>query len=560
MYQPDLAPVADNTFLSALVALLPLLTVFLTLGVLKWRAHWAGLAALAVALVIAVAAYGMPADLAGLSATQGAVFGLFPILWIVIAAIWFYEITVKAGRFQDLRAVIDSISDDPRIQAILIAFCFGGMLEALAGFGAPLAITGVMLLAVGFPRMRAAIAVLVANTAPVAFGAIATPVITAGNLTGIDYEHIGAIIGRQTPLIALVVPLFLLIIVDGRRGLKDCWPVALAIGAVFAAAQFLASNHISVELTDIISSLAGLATAVIVLRFWSPKGTAEATERLGMEREKEDAEATGENAQIAKDAMGERDTDRELTGGRIAMALFPYLLVVAVFSFAKLWTPLKDFLADTDLSFGWPGLDGEVATASGEVSTATVFSFQWLSSPGSLLLICGVIVALVYRYPLTSAAKLYVDNVVKMRWTILTVVSVLSLAYVMNQSGQTITVGTWIAGAGAAFAFFAPVLGWLGTAVTGSDTSANALFATLQQTAAEGADLDPALMVASNTSGGVVAKLISPQNLAIVATAVGLVGKESVILRKVVWWSIGMLVALCLLNGLQSGILEGTLP
>ncbi|MGO2515270.1 MAG: L-lactate permease, partial [Corynebacterium variabile] len=340
MYQPDLAPVADNTFLSALVALLPLLTVFLTLGVLKWRAHWAGLAALAVALVIAVAAYGMPADLAGLSATQGAVFGLFPILWIVIAAIWFYEITVKAGRFQDLRAVIDSISDDPRIQAILIAFCFGGMLEALAGFGAPLAITGVMLLAVGFPRMRAAVAVLVANTAPVAFGAIATPVITAGNLTGIDYEHIGAIIGRQTPLLALVVPLFLLIIVDGRRGLKNCWPVALAVGAVFAAAQFLASNHISVELTDIISSLAGLATAVIVLRFWSPKGTAEATERLGMEREKEDAEATGENAQIAKDAMGERDTDRELTGGRIAMALFPYLLVVAVFSFAKLWTPL----------------------------------------------------------------------------------------------------------------------------------------------------------------------------------------------------------------------------
>jgi lactate permease len=560
MYQPGLAPVADNTFLSALVALLPLLTVFLTLGVLKWRAHWAGLAALAVSLVIAVAVYGMPADLAGLSATQGAVFGLFPILWIVIAAIWFYEITVKAGRFQDLRAVIDGISDDPRIQAILIAFCFGGMLEALAGFGAPLAITGVMLLAVGFPRMRAAIAVLVANTAPVAFGAIATPVITAGNLTGIDYEHIGAIIGRQTPFIALVVPLFLLLIVDGRRGLKDCWPVALVIGTAFAATQFVASNYISVELTDIISSLAGLAVAVIMLRFWSPMGTADATERLGMERGKEDAEATGENAQIAKDAMGERDTDRELTGGRIAMALFPYLLVIVVFSLAKLWAPLKDFLTDTDLSIGWPGLDGEVATTSGEISNATVFNFQWLSSPGSLLLICGVIVALVYRYPLTGAAKLYVDNVVKMRWTILTVVSVLSLAYVMNQSGQTITVGTWIAGAGAAFAFFAPVLGWLGTAVTGSDTSANALFATLQQTAAEGAGLDPALMVASNTSGGVVAKLISPQNLAIVATAVGLVGKESVILRKVVWWSIGMLVALCLLNGLQAGVLEGMLP
>ncbi|MDN6387490.1 MAG: L-lactate permease, partial [Corynebacterium sp.] len=196
-YLPDLAPVADNLFLSSLVALLPLATVFVTLGVLRWRAHWAGLSALAVSLVIAVAVYGMPVHLAGLSATQGAVFGLFPIMWIVVAAIWFYELTVRSGRFLDLRAVIDRISDDPRVQAILIAFCFGGMLEALAGFGAPLAITGVMLLAVGFARMRAAVAVLIANTAPVAFGAIATPIITAGALTGIDYEHIGAIVGRQ---------------------------------------------------------------------------------------------------------------------------------------------------------------------------------------------------------------------------------------------------------------------------------------------------------------------------------------------------------------------------
>jgi lactate permease len=560
MYQPDLAPVADSTFLSALVALLPLLTVFLALGVLRWRAHWAGLAALAVSLVVAVVAYGMPANLAGLSATQGAVFGLFPIMWIVIAAIWFYEITVQSGRFEDLRTVIDNISDDPRIQAILIAFCFGGMLEALAGFGAPLAITGVMLLAVGFPRMRAAVAVLVANTAPVAFGAIATPVITAGNLTGIDYEHIGAIIGRQTPFIALLVPMFLCLIVGGVRGLKECLPVALVIGVVFGLAQFVASNWISVELTDIISSLCGLAAAVVMLRFWQPKGSAEARRKLGTERAEEDATASAENAEIAAAAEGARDADRELGGGRVFMALFPYLLVVVLFCLAKLWTPLKDFLADTDVSIAWPGLDGNVLTADGATSGATVFALQWLSSPGTLLLIAGVIVALVYRYPLTSAAKLYVTNVVKMRWTILTVVAVLSLAYVMNQSGQTITVGTWIAGAGAAFAFFSPVLGWLGTAVTGSDTSANALFATLQQTAAEGAGLDPALMVASNTSGGVMAKLISPQNLAIVATAVGLVGRESVLLRKVVGWSVGMLVALCLLNGLQSGVLEGMLP
>ena len=557
-YLPDLAPVADNLFLSSLVALLPLVTVFITLGVLRWRAHWAGLTALAVALVVAVTVYGMPVGLAGLSATQGAVFGLFPIMWIVVSAIWFYELTVRSGRFLDLRAVIDRISDDPRIQAILIAFCFGGMLEALAGFGAPLAITGVMLLAVGFARMRAAVAVLVANTAPVAFGAIATPIITAGALTGIDYEHIGSIVGRQTPFIALVVPLFLCLLVDGRKGLRQCWPIALVIGAVFAVTQFVAANYISVELTDIISALAGLAVAVAMLRFWRPEGTDEARRRLLTERR--DEEAGGEVQDVTGTVTSNVTGTRELTTARTLMALFPYLLVIAVFSVAKLWDPVKDLLTSTDLSLAWPGLDGNVLTAEGDVSSATVYGFPWLSSPGTLLLLTGVIVAVVYRVSPAVAARAYWENLVKMRFSILTVAAVLSLAYVMNQSGQTITVGHWIAGAGAAFAFFAPVLGWLGTAVTGSDTSANALFATLQQTAATQADLDPALMVASNTSGGVVGKLVSPQNLTIVATAVGLAGRESEILRKVMWWSIGMLAAICVINGLQATVLHWMLP
>ncbi|MDN5581306.1 MAG: L-lactate permease [Corynebacterium sp.] len=564
-YLPDLAPVADNLFLSSLVALLPLATVFVTLGVLRWRAHWAGLSALAVSLVIAVAVYGMPVHLAGLSATQGAVFGLFPIMWIVVAAIWFYELTVRSGRFLDLRAVIDRISDDPRVQAILIAFCFGGMLEALAGFGAPLAITGVMLLAVGFARMRAAVAVLIANTAPVAFGAIATPIITAGALTGIDYEHIGAIVGRQTPFIAVFVPLFLCLLVDGKKGLKQCWPIALVIGAVFAVVQFISSNYISVELTDIISALAGLAVAVVMLQFWRPAGTAEARERLLTERREEEEngevqDVTSTDNAHAAAAGGAEVVTRELTTSRTLMALFPYLLVIVIFSVAKLWDPVVDFLASTDVSIPWPGLDGNVLTADGSVSSSTVYGFPWLSSPGTLLMITGVIVAAVYRVSPKVAVQAYWENLVKMRFSILTVAAVLSLAYVMNQSGQTITIGHWIAGAGAAFAFFAPVLGWLGTAVTGSDTSANALFATLQQTAANQAGLDPALMVASNTSGGVVAKLVSPQNLTIVATAVGLAGRESEILRKVMWWSIGMLAAICLINGLQATVLDWMIP
>ena len=237
MYTPDLQPVAESVLLSALTALLPLLTVFVTLGALRWKAHKAGLASLAMALLVAVLAYGMPVELAALSATQGAVFGLFPIMWIVLNAIWLYELTVRSGRFDHLRRVIDAISDDPRIQAVIIAFCFGGLLEALAGFGAPVAITGVMLMAVGFNALRAAVVVLLANTAPVAFGAIAIPIITAGTLTGIDYQHIGAMVGHQTPFLALFVPMLLVLLADGRRGPREVWPLDLDGGAAFAVSQ-----------------------------------------------------------------------------------------------------------------------------------------------------------------------------------------------------------------------------------------------------------------------------------------------------------------------------------
>ncbi|MER7084164.1 L-lactate permease, partial [Saccharopolyspora kobensis] len=226
MYQPLIAPIADSLGLSALLAAVPLLVVFVLLGVLRVKAHWAGLAGLAAALLIAVTAYGMPADLALLSAGQGAAFGVLPILWIVITAIWLYQLTVRSGRFEDLRATFALLSPDPRIQAVVIAFCFGGLLEALAGFGAPVAITGMMLVAIGFPPLRAAVTVLLANTAPVAFGALSTPIITAGELTGIPYEHIGAVVGRQTPLLAVLVPVLLVLVVDGRRGVRQTWPAA----------------------------------------------------------------------------------------------------------------------------------------------------------------------------------------------------------------------------------------------------------------------------------------------------------------------------------------------
>ena len=560
MYTPEIAPVADSLLWSSLLAILPLLTIFITLGALKWKAHWAGLTAVGVALIVAIAAYGMPVSLAALSATQGFAFGLFPIMWIVITAIWLYELTVRSGHFEDLRLVINVISDDPRIQAIIVAFCFGGLLEALAGFGAPVAITGVMLVAVGFTAMRAAVVVLVANTAPVAFGAIAIPIITAGTLTGIDYQDIGAMVGHQTPFLAAVVPLFLVLLVDGRRGLRQIWPLALFVGIAFGLAQYVSATFLSVELTDIIASLVGLAAVVIMLRFWKPKGGQDALDRMADEREHEGADAPDAGSASAAVATDVKKETAPLTGSRVFLALFPYLLVIVIFSVAKLVPALNNWLASTDVKIPWPGLQGNILNAAGEVSTSTVYNFQWLSSPGTLLLISGIIVAIVYKMSAKDAVDVFIVNVVKMKFSILTVGSVLALAYVMNLSGQTITIGTWIAGTGAFFAFLSPILGWLGTAVTGSDTSANALFATLQQTAAHEAGLNPLLLVGANSSGGVLGKMVSPQNLTIAATAVGLLGKESSILRRVIGWSLGMLVAMCLLVGLQSTVLSWMVP
>ncbi|EON25456.1 L-lactate permease [Nocardioides sp. CF8] len=556
MYSPDLAPIADSLALSSLVAALPLVTIFVTLGALRWKAHLAALTSVGVAVVVAVLAYGMPADLAVLSASEGAIFGLFPIMWIVLGALFLHQLTVVSGKFEDLRATFHLISDDPRIQAIIIAFCFGGLLEALAGFGAPAAISGVMLVAVGFPALRAAMVVLLANTAPVAFGAMAIPIITAGTLTGIPYEEIGAVVGRQTPFLALFVPLILVFVADGRRGVREIWPLALVVGAVFGAAQFVSSNFISVELTDIIASLAGMGAAVAMLRVWQPQGSTEAAERLMSTHDAEDLpdDAPSGGGNVAVEARRELDQVAQraslLTRARITMALFPYLLVIVVFCIAKLVAPVTEFLASTDRLVEWPGLHGAVESAS------TIYKWQWLSSPGTLLVICAIIIGLVQGVAAKRIATEFLTTAKTLRFAFLTVASVLALAYVMNLSGQTQTMGHWIAGTGAAFAFLSPILGWLGTAVTGSDTSANALFATLQQTAAEKAGLDPNLLVAANTSGGVVGKMISPQNLTIAAAAVGLAGRESDIFRKLIGWSLGLLFALCLLVGLQSTVLS----
>ncbi|MBO0907920.1 L-lactate permease [Arthrobacter sunyaminii] len=563
---PSTDPVLNSVAVSALVALVPLLTFFVLLAYVKVKAHVAGGVALLVALAVAVFAFEMPAGLAVLSATQGAVFGAFPVLWIVIMAIWLYQITVLSGRFEDLRRVFDVIGGgDVRVQAILVAFCFGGLLEALAGFGAPVAITATMLVALGIKPLKAAAAVLVANTAPVAFGAMAIPITTAASLTGLDAGHIGAVVGRQAPVLAVVVPLILVFILDGRRGVRDTWPAAVITGVAFAVAQVLCSTFFSYELTDIVAALAGLGAAVVFLKFWQPRGLEAARERMGLPALAVGSASVnaGGSGNRSRSAAAVKDGD-SLTRSRTLLALFPYFLVILIFGIAKLWkwgADVPAFLASTDIKVPWLWLHDRLLSDAGEPVSSTIYTFNWLSSPGTLLLITGLIVCAVYakyddggRYSMTvgnGVAEIF-RTIWNMRWAGLTILSVLSLAYVMNFSGQTVSIGTWLAGTGAFFAFLSPVLGWIGTAVTGSDTSANALFARLQQTAGLEAGIDPNLLVAANTTGGVVGKLISPQNLAIAVTAVKLDGQESVLLRKVVGWSVGLLLVLCTLVYLQS--------
>lgn len=546
--------VGGSVGLSALVSTLPLLTFFAMLLGFKARAHTSGLVALIVAILVAIIGFNMPAGMAISSAFRGALFGLFPIVWTILTAIWFYQITVASGRFEDLRLVFDKMGNgDVRVQAMLIAFCFGGLLEALAGFGAPVAITATMILALGIKPLRAASIVLIANTAPVAFGAVAIPITTAGEVGGRSLEqteNIAAIVGHQTPFLAFFVPFIIAFLVDGWRGVRETAPAAFVIGLTFGIAQWWTSNHFAYQLTDVIACIVALGAAFILLRFWTPKGVPELRERLGLEVD------------------GHTTSDIHLPGNRVWMALMPYAVVVLVFGLANLGTTIPTWLKSFKVNFAWPGIDGRLFNAAGgEVNTD--YSFAYINNPGTLLVISGLIVATAYmifnengRYSLTwgEVGKEFTDTLYRMRWSAATIMLVLALAYVMNYSGQTVTIGEFFANLGPAFAFLAPLLGWVGVAVTGSDTSANALFANLQVTAADRLGLNPDLMLAANTTGGVVGKMISPQSLAIAATAVDMEGKESEIFKKVVGWSFGFLLAVCLLVFLQTNVLSGLAP
>ncbi|MFC0498722.1 L-lactate permease [Streptomyces mutabilis] len=538
MYVQELEPVAGSLGLSALVAALPLVTVLVLLGGFRMKAHLAGLTGLLVAVLVAWLAYGMPLDQTASSAVQGAAFGIFPILWIVVNALWVYRMTVRTRHFDILRRSFGRLSDDPRIQALVVAFCFGALLEALAGFGAPVAICSVMLVALGFDPARAAVVSLVANTAPVAFGAMGTPVVTLAQVTGLPLDDVASVVGRQTPLLALVVPLLLVALVDGRRGLRETWVPALACGVAFAIAQFVAANYVSAQLADIGAALLGAGALVAV-----PQARRPAAEPVRA------AVLTG----VRSEELDEQDPGRE-----IVRAYAPYALIVAVFSVAQI-PVVKDWLAKATQTYDWPFLD--VADPEGNPVGGNVFSLPVVSTGGTLVLFAGLATAVVLGVQARVAVREWLATVHELRFAILTVTSVLALAYVMNLSGQAATIGHFVAAAGAGLAFLSPVLGWFGVAVSGSDTSANALFGALQVTAARESGLSPELLAAANSSGGVLGKMISPQNLTIACAAVGLAGREGDLLRKVLPWSLGLLLVMCLIVvGQSTPVLGWMLP
>jgi lactate permease len=562
VYQQVLDPVANSLAWSAAVAALPLLLLFVLLGALKITAWVASLISLAVSIVIAVAVYGMPIGQTLLAGTEGAAFGFFPILWIVINAIWVYQMTVTTGHFDVLRRSFSQVSDDQRIQAILIAFAFGALIEALAGFGTPVAVTSVMLMALGFRPLKAAVLALVANTAPVAFGAMATPIITLGKVTALSPDTLGAMVGRQTPLLALFVPLALVAIVDGLRGIRETWPAAVVCGVVFAIAQYATSNFVSVPLADVVASLVSAAAVVLLVRVWQPQHVytepAVVGSALGVPPLAGESAATGGSDPATGGGTDLAEEDHDDTRADVARAYAPYGIIIGVFVICQI-PAVKKLLDSATFAGNWPGL--HVINADGDPSTLTKFTLNLLTTPGTQMLVAGLLTMVALRLSVPRALKAYGTTLHQLRWAILTVMAVLALAFVMNLSGQTITLGTWMAAAGGAFALLSPILGWLGVAVTGSDTSSNSLFGALQVAAANQAGLSDVLMAASNSSGGVLGKMISPQNLAIAAAAVGLDGKEGDIFRRVILWSLGFLVLLCILSGLQaSPVLSWMVP
>ncbi|WP_420150982.1 L-lactate permease [Spirosoma sp.] len=527
----------NSIILSVLVASVPILFIFWALIIRKMKGYQASLIATGIAMLIAVFVYGMPIKLALLSAAHGALYGLFPICWLVIMAVFLFNLTGKSGQFEIVKHFMASITSDRRLQALLIAFSFGSFLEGTAGFGAPVAITAAMLVGLGFNPLYASGICLIANTAPVAFGSIGIPITVASQVSGIPEMPISQMVGRTLPILSVVLPFYLVSIIAGFRKAQEIWPAVLVSGISFAFLQYFSSNFLGPFLPDILAGLGSIISLMIFLRFWKPKVI----------------------WRFANEPAATFNTDTQYSNTEMLRAWSPFI-VLTIMVIAWGMQPIKDALNSVGLiQFEFPGLHNAIQNADGTL-LAKIFKFNYLSAAGTAIFVAALIaipmVGLTYR----EGLSVFGATLHQLRFPILTVAAVLGFAYIVNDSGITLTLADVLANTGVLFPFFAPILGWLGVFITGSDTSANALFCKLQYATAESIQVDPVVTVAANVSGGVVGKMISPQSIAVAAAAGDLVGKESDLFRFTVKHSFIMLAVICLITLAQAYVIKWIIP
>ncbi len=541
-----------NIWLSSIVALIPIVFFFLALAVFRMKGSVAGTITVVLALLVSLFAYGMPTQMAFASLGYGFLYGLWPIAWIIIGALFLYKISVKTGQFDVIRSSILSITEDQRLQMLLVGFAFGTFLEGAAGFGAPVAITAALLVGLGFKPLYAAGLCLIVNTAPVAFGAMGIPIIVAGQVSGVETMEISQMVGRQLPFMVPIVLIWIMAIMDGWRGVKETWPAIFVASFSFSMAQYLTSNFVGPELPDITAAIASLVSLTILLKYWKPKHIFRFQD---------------EDVKVDETIVAE--ARKKYTLGQIAKAWSPFAVLTAM---VTIWSikPFKDLfakdgpLSDLVFSIKVPYLHQMIEKMPPVVPEITdydaIYKFDWLSATGTAIMIAAIITIIYLKMKPKEAVKAFTETVGELKTPIYSIGMVLSFAFIANYSGMSATLALALAHTGHAFTFFSPFLGWIGVFLTGSDTSANALFAALQATTAQQIGVPEVLLVAANTSGGVTGKMISPQSIAIACAAVGLVGKESDLFRFTVKHSITFTVMIGIIITLQAYVFPWMIP
>ena len=527
----------NNIGWSALVAAVPIVFIFWAL-IKKMKGYMASLLTMLLAIILSVVIYGMPLKLAALSALHGAMYGLFPICWIIIGAVFLFNMTVKSGQFEVIKNFMASITPDRRLQALLIAFSFGAFLEGAAGFGAPVAISAAMLVGLGFNPLYAAGICLIANTAPVAFGAVGTPIIIASRISDIPEMAISQMVGRTLPILSIVVPFYLIVLMSGLKKSMEVLPAIIVSGVSFAFFQWFASNYFGPMLPDVMAGIASIFCLMVLLKYWKPKT---------IWRFDEEPQQT-------------IDTKLRYSPAEVFRAWSPFI-IMTIFIIAWGLQPVKDALNSIGIiKFNIPGLYDGILKTDGSPFVIKPFEFNYLSAPGTALLFATIISLPLIRLTYKQGVEIYWSTLKQLRLPMITIASVVGFAFIANNSGMSITMAMALASTGVLFPFFSPMLGWLGVFLTGSDTSSNALFCKLQSTSAETIGVDPVVTVSANASGGVTGKMISPQSIAIGAAAVGLVGKESDLFRFTVKHSFIMLFVICLITCMQAYLIPWIIP